>query len=71
MSAPPKTPTEIICKLSAAVAVAVKEPDVRRRLEDMGNIEAVGSTPAEMAAFLEAEKARWAAVIKDGRIVAE
>ena len=71
MSAPPKTPAAIVNQLSAAIAAAVKEPDVQKRLQDMGDIEAVGSTPAEMAAFMKGEKARWAVVISEGRIKGE
>jgi tripartite-type tricarboxylate transporter receptor subunit TctC len=63
MAAPPKTPAAIIDQLSAAIAEAVRQPDVEKRMKDMGEIEAIGSTPAEMAAFMKAEKARWAAVI--------
>jgi tripartite-type tricarboxylate transporter receptor subunit TctC len=68
LSAPPKTPAAIVNQVSAAVAAAIKEPDVQKRLQDMGDIEAVGSTPAQMAAFMKAEKTRWAAVIKGGGI---
>jgi tripartite-type tricarboxylate transporter receptor subunit TctC len=71
MSAPPKTPAAIVNQLSAAIADVVKEPDVQKRLQDMGDIEAVGSTPAEMAAFMKGEKARWAVVISEGRIKGE
>jgi tripartite-type tricarboxylate transporter receptor subunit TctC len=31
----------------------------------MGNIEAVGSTPEEMAAFIRQERERWGAVIRN------
>jgi tripartite-type tricarboxylate transporter receptor subunit TctC len=69
--APPKTPPAIINQISAAIAVAVKEPDVQKRLQDMGDIEAVGSTPAEMATFMKAEKTRWDAVVREGGIKAD
>jgi tripartite-type tricarboxylate transporter receptor subunit TctC len=71
MYAPPKTPPAIIKQVSAAVAVAIKAPDVAKRLKDMGDIEAVGSTPAEMTDFMKGEKARWSAVISEGGIKAE
>jgi hypothetical protein len=51
--------------------VAVKEPDVQKRLQDMGDIEAVGSTPADMANFMKGEKTRWSIVIQEGRIKGE
>jgi tripartite-type tricarboxylate transporter receptor subunit TctC len=65
MSAPPKTPTSIINRVAAALAEAVKKPDVLKRMKQMGNIEPVGSTPAEMTAYMHAEQERWAAVINE------
>jgi tripartite-type tricarboxylate transporter receptor subunit TctC len=64
MAAPSKTPAAIVHRLSAAAAEAIGEPDVRKRLQEMGNIEAIGSTPAEMADFMRAERERWAGVIR-------
>lgn len=66
--APPKTPAAIVNKISGAIAEAVKEPDVQKRLQDMGDIEAIGSTPAEMAAFMKHEKDRWSVVVKEAQI---
>jgi tripartite-type tricarboxylate transporter receptor subunit TctC len=66
--APPKTPIELRKKISAAIAEVVDHAGVRQRMADMGGIEAVGSSPAEMAAFIRREKARWAAVIREAQI---
>ncbi len=63
IAAPPKTPPEIAAKLSAAVAEALKHPDVLKRLQDL-SAEPVGSTPAEMAAFMKEEIERWRRVIQ-------
>lgn len=71
MYAPPKTPPGVIDQLSAAIAEAVKQPDVLKRLGGMGDIEAIGSTPAEMRTFIQREKARWAVVIREGKIKGE
>ena len=65
VSAPPKTPSDIVHKVSAAIAEATKKPDVQMRLKNMGNIEAVGSSPEEMAAFIRQERERWGAVIRN------
>jgi len=64
MAAPPKTPAAIVNKLSATIAEALKQPDVIKQLLDMGNIEAVGSTPEEMAQFMRQESERWGKVIR-------
>lgn len=69
--APPKTPAAIVNQVSAALGAAVKDQDVAKRLKDMGDIEAVGSTPAQMAEFMKSEKTRWDAVIREGGIKAD
>lgn len=63
MVAPPKTPPAIANALSAAVAEALKEPDVAKRLLEL-SIEPVGSNPAELAEFLKQESGRWGNVIR-------
>src|SRR5947208_5515640 len=50
--APPKTPIPIVETLSAAVAEAIRMPDVRERLAKL-SADPIGSTPAEMAAFMK------------------
>ena len=64
LSAPPKTPSAITEKISADVAALLKLPDVGRRLVELGNMEPVGSTPAEMAQYLKAERERWGDLIR-------
>ncbi len=56
--APRGTPQDVVDKLSAAIAVAVKSPDVSEKLETLGNV-AVGSTAAEAATYIETEAKRW------------
>ena len=63
VAAPPKTPPEIAAKLSAAIAEALKHPEVIKRLQDL-SAEPVGNTPAEMAAFMKEEVERWRRVIQ-------
>ncbi len=63
MAAPPKTPDAITNQLSAAVAASLKQPDFAKRLADM-NVDAVGSTPGEMARFMKEESERWGNIIR-------
>ena len=65
--APPKTPAAIAEKLSVAVAEAVRSPEVTKRLADL-SAEPIGSTPAEMAAFMRQEADRWGAVIRLAKV---
>ena len=68
--APPKTPMPIAEKISAAVAEALKLPDVQKRLADL-SAEAIGNTPAQMAAFMKKDSERWRAVIRSAGVKAD
>ena len=62
--APANTPKTIIDRLSREVASAVQTPAVTEGLMKLGNAP-VGSTPDELAAFLEAEIKKWTGVAKE------
>jgi len=68
--APAKTPPEIIDRLQRDVVTVLREPAVRDNLV-AGNTEPVGNTPAEFAAFIKEQIAKWAAVAKNAGIVPE
>ena len=68
--APAGTPPAIVNRLSAEVAKIVKSPELAARFEQLG-IEAVGSTPAEAARFLDDEIAKWRKVINTAGVKAE
>jgi tripartite-type tricarboxylate transporter receptor subunit TctC len=68
--APPKTPAAIAEKFSAAVAEAIRQPDVVKRLATL-SAEPMGDTPAEMAAFMKQEEQRWKGVIETARVKAD
>ncbi len=61
--APPKTPSAIVHKLSAAIAEIVKQPDVTQQIRDR-NSEVVASTPEEMARLFKEEREQWAKVVR-------
>src|SRR3954447_15821427 len=68
--APGGTPRDIVNRLAAETAKALKEPDVRERLNQTG-IEPVGNTPEQAKQFLDAEIAKWAKVINTAGVKAE
>jgi tripartite-type tricarboxylate transporter receptor subunit TctC len=57
------TPRPTIDRLSAAIASAIKAPEVSERLLALG-LEPVGSTPDELASRMAQDAARWAPVVK-------
>jgi tripartite-type tricarboxylate transporter receptor subunit TctC len=67
MLAPPKTPSEIVAKLNAAIVEALRLPEVGKRLAEM-HAEIIGNSPAEAAAFIRDEKRRWGEVIRAANI---
>ena len=63
VSAPPKTPAAIAEKLCAAIAEILRQADVGARLEAL-SAEAIGSTPAAMAALMKEDTERWREMIR-------
>ncbi len=70
MLAPAKTPATIIRRLSQEIAQLVNKPEVKEQFLKAG-VEAVGSSPAQLAATMKAEIARWGPVINAAGIRAE
>lgn len=60
--APAGTPQDAIDKLYAATRDVVRSPDISERFEAMGG-QVGGNTPAEFAAFIDQERARWKQIV--------
>jgi tripartite-type tricarboxylate transporter receptor subunit TctC len=65
--APAATPRPVIGKLRDDVVEALKLPDVKERIASQG-AEIVGDTPAEFAAFISAESAKYAKIIRQAGV---
>lgn len=61
------TPTAIVERLAQETARAVRSSDLKERMSAEG-LQPVGSTPAEFSAYLRAEMAKWAKVVKAANI---
>ena len=61
---------EVVARLHQELARIVRLPEIRERLVAEG-VEAVGNTPAEFAAYLKTEMAKYAAIAQKARIRAE
>lgn len=62
--APAGTPAAIIERLHASVLSVLKDPAIRRSLSDQG-AEPMTSTPAEYAALIRDEVAKWGRVVRE------
>ena len=62
--APAGTPRPVVDKLQQEVKKILALPEIGKRLAEAG-LEAVGSTPEELAAYQRTEIAKWAKVVKD------
>jgi tripartite-type tricarboxylate transporter receptor subunit TctC len=63
MFAPRATPRDIVLKVHDAIIESLRTPRVKDLLVSSG-AEAVGSTPEELARFLQQEMAKWSKVVK-------
>ncbi|OZI55169.1 Bug family tripartite tricarboxylate transporter substrate binding protein [Bordetella genomosp. 5] len=65
--APAATPAPVIARLNAEFNKILKDPEVVKAIADTGS-QAGGGTPEEFGAFIKSETAKWAEVIKTGKI---
>ena len=70
LGAPKRVPAEIVGLLNGQIAAALAEPTLKARLAKLG-IAPMPMTPTECQAFLAAEVAKWAKVIKFASIKPE
>jgi tripartite-type tricarboxylate transporter receptor subunit TctC len=68
--APAGTPKPIIDILNKATNEALRDPQLRELMLSQGN-EIGGGTPADFAALIKSESAKWSAVVKAGNIKPE
>jgi tripartite-type tricarboxylate transporter receptor subunit TctC len=64
---PARTPQDVIARINADTREALVYPPVKTRFEELG-ADPKGSTPAELAAFLQSEIDKWGPVIRDAQI---
>ncbi len=70
LTAPARTPREVIAKINSDVIRVVSSPELNERLKAEGS-DPVGNTPEQYAAFLRDEIAKWAKVIKFASVKAD
>ena len=67
---PAKTPREIILTLRNATATAINQPDLNKRIRDLGYT-IVGDQPEVFAEFLKADIEKWRMVVKQKGLSAD
>jgi tripartite-type tricarboxylate transporter receptor subunit TctC len=70
LAAPPKTAPALASDIAKAAVEVIKTPDVQAKFR-AASVEPIGNSPAEMAAFTQAEAQRWGEVIKKNNIVVD
>jgi tripartite-type tricarboxylate transporter receptor subunit TctC len=70
MLGPAGLPPDLVARIQRDVARLVNQPETRERLVSMG-VDIIANSPEEFAAFLRAEVARYAKVVKDQGLKAE
>jgi len=64
VAAPRGTPKEVVSRLYATFSKVGKEPEIRKRMIELGT-EPEDKSPEESAAFIDTQAAKWARVIKE------
>jgi tripartite-type tricarboxylate transporter receptor subunit TctC len=69
-AAPARTPREVVAKLNDATVKALRSPEVRERMNQIG-FDVVASSPDEFGKFMREEVERWTRVVQKGGIKPE
>ncbi|HUQ25435.1 MAG TPA: tripartite tricarboxylate transporter substrate binding protein [Burkholderiales bacterium] len=69
-AAPAKTPRDVLARLNDATVKALRSPDVRERMTQIG-FDVVAGTPEEFGRFMQEEVDRWTKVVQRGGIKPE
>src|SRR3954449_9897613 len=68
---PSGTPRPIAEKMHAAIVKVLAEPTIQARMRNAGVIAVASKSPEDFKAYMDAETARWAKVIKESGVRAE
>lgn len=68
--APHGTPREIINYLNGHIVAILAEPDLRKRMVELG-IQPVSGTPEQLGTFIQSEAQKWGELVRLAKIVAE
>jgi len=69
--APANTPADVVNRVNRDIQAMLRQAEVVQRLASLGSIADAGMSPSAFAAFMKAERERWAAIVKAIGIKAE
>jgi tripartite-type tricarboxylate transporter receptor subunit TctC len=69
--APANTPADVVARVNRDIQALLRQPEVVQRLASLGSIADSGMGTAAFAAFMKAERERWAGIVKAIGIKAE
>ena len=67
---PAATPKAIVDRLSADANRVLQDPDVKQRMLALG-AEPSGDTPAQFAAFIRGDQAKWSKLMRERGVTPE
>ena len=67
---PKEMPADLVANIQSHVVKVLAQPEVRQKMGVLG-FEAIGTTPAEFAKFIDKEMATYSKIIRDANIKAE
>ena len=67
---PANTPAAVIARLNDAHTKAASDPEVRRRLLEVG-IEPIPGTAQDFASYIKSETAKWGKLVRDNKITVQ
>lgn len=70
MFAPAATPAPVVTRLNQALVKVLADAEVKKKLAEQG-AEPYSETPAQFAAFIQAEAAKWSKVVKESGATAD
>lgn len=70
LMAPRGTPREVIDLIDGHVNAVLGEPEIRKRLTELG-IQPMTGTPEQLAAFVRTEAQKWGDLVRQAKIVAD
>lgn len=62
--APAGTPGEVVARVNRDLAALLRQPEVVQRLQTLGSMADGSMSPAALAVFMNAERERWARIVK-------